>query len=62
MTDRAATLPAPRTLAVSTALIAGLALLALSISVAVSVGAVTVPLSTVWGVVADRLMPGRSFV
>ncbi|MEM7711181.1 MAG: iron ABC transporter permease [Pseudomonadota bacterium] len=35
-------------------------LLGLSISVAVSVGAVAVPLGTVWGVVGDRLVPGLS--
>ncbi|MEM8851818.1 MAG: iron ABC transporter permease [Pseudomonadota bacterium] len=38
--------------------VAALALLGLSISVAVSVGAVAVPLGTVWGVVAERLVPG----
>ena len=37
---------------------AGLIALALSISAAVSVGAVTLPLSTVWGVVAERTIPG----
>ncbi|MDD7971208.1 FecCD family ABC transporter permease [Roseinatronobacter alkalisoli] len=35
-----------------------LAVLAASISAAVSIGAVPVPLSTVWGVVLDRLLPG----
>ena len=36
----------------------GLALLALSVSAAVSIGAVSVPLGTVWGVIADKLAPG----
>jgi iron complex transport system permease protein len=36
----------------------GLAALALAILVAVSVGAVPVPLSTVWGVLANQLVPG----
>lgn len=36
----------------------GLIVLGLSISVAVSVGAVAVPLGTVWGIVMDRLIPG----
>lgn len=36
----------------------GIVALALSISAAVSIGAVSIPLSTVWGVIADRLMPG----
>ncbi|MFN3525258.1 MAG: FecCD family ABC transporter permease [Paracoccus sp. (in: a-proteobacteria)] len=37
-----------------------LAVLALAIGVAVSVGAVRVPLSTVWAVVLDRLLPGQT--
>ncbi len=35
----------------------GLALLLLSLSVAVSVGAVNVPMSTVWGVLANKISP-----
>ncbi|MFN3527307.1 MAG: FecCD family ABC transporter permease, partial [Paracoccus sp. (in: a-proteobacteria)] len=37
-----------------------LAVLALAIGAAVSVGAVRVPLSTVWAVVLDRLLPGQT--
>lgn len=37
---------------------AGFLLLLLSISVAVSIGTVEVPLPVVWGVIADRLLPG----
>ena len=37
---------------------AALAALFLSISVAVSVGAVSVPLPTVWGIIANKLIPG----
>jgi iron complex transport system permease protein len=58
MTDRAVATPARRASVVPSLMVVGLALLGLSISVAVSVGAVTVPLATVWGVVADRLVPG----
>lgn len=58
MTDRTVATPARRASVVPSLMVAGLALLGLSISVAVSVGAVTVPLATVWGVVADRLVPG----
>jgi iron complex transport system permease protein len=36
----------------------GLAALALSLSAAVSIGAVPVPLTTVWGVILDRAAPG----
>lgn len=36
----------------------GLGVLLLSLSAAVSIGAVPVPLSTVWGVVLDKIMPG----
>lgn len=36
----------------------GLAALVLSVSAAVSIGAVPVPLATVWGVILDRLAPG----
>jgi len=39
------------------AVMGGLALLAVSLSVAVSVGAVSVPAGTVWGIVANRLAP-----
>ncbi|MFQ6552554.1 FecCD family ABC transporter permease [Aestuariibius insulae] len=38
--------------------VAGIAALVLSILVAVSLGAVAVPLVTVWSVVADRMLPG----
>lgn len=58
MTERSVTAPSRQALIAPSLMIAGLALLGLSISVAVSVGAVTVPLTTVWGVVADRLVPG----
>ena len=53
-----ATSIAPRTGALTVSLAVGGAALLLSISVAVSVGAVTVPLATVWAVVADQLAPG----
>lgn len=36
----------------------GLAMLVLSLSAAVSIGAVPVPFATVWGVILDRLVPG----
>jgi len=36
----------------------GLVLIALSVMVSVSVGAVAVPLGTVWGVALDRVLPG----
>ncbi|MCC5992561.1 MAG: iron ABC transporter permease [Rhodobacteraceae bacterium] len=36
----------------------GLVALALSISAAVSIGAVSIPLGTVWGVIANRVAPG----
>ena len=38
--------------------IGGLAVLLLSLSLAVSVGAVAVPVSTVWGVLSNKLVPG----
>ena len=38
--------------------LAAAAVLALAVILAVSVGAVAVPVSTVWGVVLDRLWPG----
>ncbi|MEM7075780.1 MAG: iron ABC transporter permease [Pseudomonadota bacterium] len=37
--------------------VCGLALLAISVSVAISVGAVTIPTTTVWGVVLNKLAP-----
>ena len=37
---------------------AGLLVLVLSISAAVSIGAVPIPMETVWGVIADRVAPG----
>ena len=37
---------------------AGILLLLMSISVAVSIGTVFVPMPVVWGVIADRLLPG----
>ena len=58
MIDAAATVPASRALAATSVIAAGIAALVLSISVAVSVGAVAVPLTTVWGVATDRLLPG----
>lgn len=42
----------------SIAMGAGLIVLVLSISVAVSVGAVSIPLSTVWGVVLNKVARG----
>lgn len=47
----------PRSFSVATVL-AGLALLVLSVSAGVSLGAVSIPLSTVWGIVANKLSPG----
>jgi iron complex transport system permease protein len=47
----------PRSFSLSTAG-AGLVLLLLSVSAGVSLGAVPIPLSTVWGVVANKLSPG----
>lgn len=38
--------------------LAGVAALAVSLSVAISVGAVAVPLGTVWGVFANKIVPG----
>lgn len=37
---------------------AGLVVLVLSISAAVSIGAVPIPMATVWGVIAERVAPG----
>ena len=36
----------------------GLILLVLSISIAVSVGAISIPLSTVWGILLNKIAPG----
>lgn len=47
----------PRSFSILT-VVAGLLLLILSISAGVSLGAVSMPLSTVWGVVANKLSPG----
>ena len=47
----------PRSLIVPALLIGGL-LLIVSISAGVSLGAVPIPLETVWGVVANKLSPG----
>lgn len=47
----------PRSLVV-TALLVGCLLLVASISAGVSLGAVPIPLATVWGVVANKLSPG----
>lgn len=58
MTDRMAVASARRVLVLPSILVTGLVALILSISVAVSVGAVAIPVATVWGVVADRLAPG----
>lgn len=59
MTDAAAAAPARRHAAPALPLLgAGIVCLALSVSVAVGVGAVPLPPTTVWGVVADRLVPG----
>ncbi|MGR3805104.1 FecCD family ABC transporter permease [Marinibacterium profundimaris] len=58
MTDRAVSVPARRAFVLPSLSVLGLAAVIMSISVAVSVGAVTVPLGTVWGVVADRILPG----
>ncbi len=40
------------------ALLGGFAVLAVSVSIAISVGAVQVPLATVWGVFLNKLVPG----
>lgn len=59
MTDRTAVrTPVRPAFVLPSLLVTGLGALVLSIAVAVSVGAVAVPLGTVWGVVADRLAPG----
>ncbi|MVO18076.1 FecCD family ABC transporter permease [Parasedimentitalea huanghaiensis] len=39
-------------------IIGGLLILLMSVSVAVSVGAISVPITTVWGVIANKLSPG----
>lgn len=59
MTSRAAILaPARRSILSHLSLILGMAILCVSLAFAVSIGAVAVPLETVWGIVMDRLMPG----
>ncbi|NBZ89169.1 FecCD family ABC transporter permease [Stagnihabitans tardus] len=58
MTDIAAPALARRIGAGSGLALAMLAVLALAVALAVSVGAVTIPLGTVWGVALDRLLPG----
>lgn len=47
-----------RSLGVSSYLLGGLALLLVSLSFAVSVGAVPVPLGTVWGILLNKINPG----
>ncbi|MFN3822413.1 MAG: FecCD family ABC transporter permease [Pseudorhodobacter sp.] len=59
MTDHAAILSLPRRIGFRIG-VAGIAaaILVLSVVVAVSVGAVAIPLATVWGVALDRALPG----
>mgnify|MGYP000387643408 CR=1 FL=1 len=40
------------------AMVGGLIMLVLSISIAVSVGAISIPLPTVWGILLNKIMPG----
>ncbi|MEL6467498.1 MAG: iron ABC transporter permease [Pseudomonadota bacterium] len=47
-----------RSFGVSTYLVGGMALLLVSLSFAVSVGAVPVPFGTVWGILLDKISPG----
>jgi iron complex transport system permease protein len=58
MTDIAVQSRARRISLASGAVLLAVAVLALSVIVAVSVGAVAIPLGTVWGVAIDRLLPG----
>jgi iron complex transport system permease protein len=58
MTDIAVQSRARRISLASGAVLLAVAVLALSVIVAVSVGAVAIPLGTVWGVALDRLLPG----
>lgn len=51
-------LPMRRSFGVSTYLVGGMALLLVSLSFAVSVGAVPVPFGTVWGILLDKISPG----
>lgn len=58
MTETRVGAPARRAFVMPSLTAAGVAVLLLSISVAVSLGAVAVPLGTVWGIMADRILPG----
>jgi len=59
MSETTQTSIAPRRLSRTSAfVVGGLAALLVSLSVAISVGAVPVPLSTVWGVFLNKLFPG----
>lgn len=58
MTDHTVASSARRAFVLPSLTVLGLAALALSISVAVGLGAVSLPLETVWGVIADRVFPG----
>jgi iron complex transport system permease protein len=58
MTDHSLRIIHARQLRLGTGAMIGPAVLALSVLVAVSTGAVSVPLSTVWSVLANHLIPG----
>lgn len=59
MSEAASTHPqARRRVGVSSFLLGGVALLLVSLSFAVSVGAVPVPLGTVWGILVNKISPG----
>jgi len=55
---RAVRTRAPRPGGTPAVLLAGLAVLLVSLSFAISVGAVNIPMGTVWGVLLDKLSPG----
>ena len=59
MSETTSTAPSIRhSLGVSSYLLGGLALLLVSLSFAISVGAVPVPLGTVWGILLNKISPG----
>ncbi len=60
--DRQITTIQPRKIALRLTYVAGTVALLVSLSFAVSVGAVTVPLGAVWGILINKIVPGPGFI